>query len=167
IAAALLHDTVEDTAVTCAGVERDFGSVVARIVDGVTKITQTELEAPEGSGPHQQPEKLAPEGRAQRQKLERLATMRKLLLAMKDDPRVVLLKIADRLHNLRTLESMNPAQRERTSRETLETYAPLASRIGLYAIKNELEDLAFSYTEPETFARVIRRLEDETMKRSV
>jgi RelA/SpoT family (p)ppGpp synthetase len=164
IAAALLHDTVEDTAVTPEEVEREFGPVVLRIVDGVTKFTEAE-ESPQASGPHSGAVPLSAEERMHRKKLERSATMRKLLLAMRDDPRVVLLKIADRLHNLRTLDSMNAVQRERTARETLELYGPLAGRIGLYAVKNELEDLAFLHLEPATFERTSRRLEDELMKR--
>jgi GTP pyrophosphokinase len=164
IAAALLHDTVEDTAVTPEEVEREFGPVVLRIVDGVTKFTETE-EAPQASSLAAEDAPVSIEERTRRKKLERSATMRKLLLAMRDDPRVVLLKIADRLHNLRTLDSMNAVQRERTARETLELYGPLAGRIGLYAVKNELEDLAFSHLEPPTFERIRRRLEDELMKR--
>ncbi|HKB47291.1 MAG TPA: HD domain-containing protein, partial [Ktedonobacterales bacterium] len=164
IAAALLHDTVEDTALTPEEVEREFGPVVLRIVDGVTKFTETE-ETPQASGPAAGAALISLEERTRRKKLERSATMRKLLLAMRDDPRVVLLKIADRLHNLRTLASMNAVQRERSARETLELYGPLAGRIGLYAVKNELEDLAFSHIEPPTFERISRRLDDELMKR--
>ncbi|HEV2461379.1 MAG TPA: HD domain-containing protein, partial [Ktedonobacterales bacterium] len=152
IAAALLHDTVEDTSLRLEDVSDRFGPVIANIVDGVTKFTAVEAVEP-------QPQMGGVE--ALENARQRSETVRKLFLAMSQDPRVVLLKLADRLHNMRTLGSMTDAQRERTARETLEIYAPLAGRIGLYLIKTELEDLAFSYTQPDTFASTVARLQRE------
>lgn len=151
IAAALLHDTVEDTSYTLGEAEQRFGAAIAAIVDGVTKFDVVELSPPADGTP-------LPD-REQRVHLQK-ETVRKLLLAMLRDPRVVLLKLADRLHNLRTLGSMSLAQRQAKARETLEIYAPLADRIGLQVFKSELEDLAFSYLQPDEFARVDRRLRD-------
>ena len=164
IAAALLHDTVEDTTLTLNEVEETFGPDIAGIVDGVTKFTAVEsLE--EAAAAHSGATIQSFDAGAQRKARQHSETVRKLFLAMNRDPRVVLLKIADRLHNLRTLDSMSPSQRETKSRETLDIFAPLAGRIGLYLIKSELEDLAFSHLEPEAFSRVQERLRDETMKR--
>jgi GTP diphosphokinase / guanosine-3',5'-bis(diphosphate) 3'-diphosphatase len=157
IAAALLHDTVEDTSLRLEDVCDRFGPVIANIVDGVTKFTAVEAVEP-------QPQMGGVE--ALEKARQRSETVRKLFLAMSQDPRVVLLKLADRLHNMRTLGSMTDAQRERTARETLEIYAPLAGRIGLYLIKTELEDLAFSYTQPDTFASTVARLQREVAGRA-
>lgn len=166
IAAALLHDTVEDTSLTLDEVEDAFGSDIAGIVDGVTKFTAVESLEEKSTAAHEGASIQSFDAHAQRKARQHSETVRKLFLAMSRDPRVVLLKIADRLHNLRTLDSMSPAQRETKSRETLDIYAPLAGRIGLYLIKSELEDLAFSYLEPEAFERIQERLRDEAMKRS-
>jgi len=167
IAAALLHDTVEDTSLTLEDVREQFGDVIANIVDGVTKFSAVELtdarhELDEAIPPPDVP----PDDRAQRDRKarEQVETVRKLFLAMGQEPRVVLLKLADRLHNLRTLEVMSRAQREAKSRETLEIFAPLAGRVGLYNIKTELEDLAFSYLHPDEFAHTQRRLREETAR---
>jgi GTP diphosphokinase / guanosine-3',5'-bis(diphosphate) 3'-diphosphatase len=163
IAAALLHDTVEDTAVTLEQVQDQFGEEIATIVDGVTKFDAMDLsDEPQDVPPPVLDSHGLPELKA-RQKAE---TVRKLFMTMMRDPRVVLLKLADRLHNMRTLEFMEPAKRELISRETLEIYAPLAGRIGLYVFKSELEDLAFSYLHPTAYALTIRRMRDETMKRT-
>lgn len=152
IAAALLHDTVEDTSVTLAEIEADFGPVIASIVDGVTKFSMVGSVAP-GDGPHPEGRSpVDPHTRAQQE------TVRKLLVAMIRDPRVVLLKLADRLHNLRTLKAMTPAQRSAKARETMEIYAPLAGRIGFQLFKSELEDLAFFYLDPSAYERVSRML---------
>jgi GTP pyrophosphokinase len=148
IAAALLHDTVEDTSYTLAQVEERFGPTIAGLVDGVTKFTLASLAGPNDGG-------LPTSDRRTRQQKE---TVRKLVLAMLSDPRVVLLKLADRLHNMRTLASMTPAQQVATSRQTLEIYAPLAGRIGLQIFKSELEDLAFFHLQPDQYARVDREL---------
>ena len=157
IAAALLHDTVEDTSLRLEDVSERFGPVIANIVDGVTKFTA--VEAVES-----QPQMAS--GEAVQKARQRSETVRKLFLAMSQDPRVVLLKLADRLHNMRTLGSMSDAQRARTARETLEIYAPLAGRIGLYLIKAELEDLAFSFTQPDIFASTVARLQGEVAGRT-
>lgn len=173
IASALLHDTVEDTSLTLADVEARFGPVIAGIVDGVTKFTAVEAADVEaldkGSqetnsvGPSAAPPSDIVGAKAQRERKARakLETVRKLFLAMSQDPRVVLLKLADRLHNMRTLGSMSATQREATSHETLDIFAPLAGRIGLHLFKTELEDLAFSHLELEAFSHTVQRLREE------
>ncbi len=164
IAAALLHDTVEDTDVTLELIETRFGPVIANIVDGVTKFTA--VEAGEHVAELDSHADGATEARVRRERKVRqqTETVRKLFLAMGQEPRVVLLKLADRLHNMRTLASMSPDKRESIARETLEIYAPLAGRVGLYVIKTELEDLAFSYLDPRAYAHTAARLRDERMK---
>jgi GTP pyrophosphokinase len=171
IAAALLHDTVEDTTVTVELIGERFGPQIAAIVDGVTKFDAVEQpgEAKDETTASETPQSQAPLDPARLRELKarsKAETVRKLVMAMMRDPRVVLLKLADRLHNMRTLESMVPAKRERISRETLEIYVPLAGRIGLYMFKSELEDLAFSHLHPVAFAHTERRLHDEAMKRT-
>lgn len=169
IASALLHDTVEDTTLTLADVEARFGAVIAGIVDGVTKFSAVEVAGADPAGmssasggrlpmPVAESDGSATRERKARAKLE---TVRKLFLAMSQDPRVVLLKLADRLHNMRTLGSMSAKQRDATSHETLDIFAPLAGRIGLHLFKTELEDLAFSYLEAEAFAHTAQRLREE------
>jgi len=158
IAAALLHDTVEDTYLTLDEVENQFGTVVARIVDGVTKISGEVAEPASGKT------ETAAQHRARKAR-QRSETVRKLLLAMGADLRVALVKIADRLHNLRTMEKMLPAQREVKARETLEIYAPLTGRLGLYLIKSELEDRAFFFLEPEAYRKAEASLLHEARKR--
>src|ERR1700730_9401624 len=137
IAAALLHDTVEDTALTADEVEREFGAEVARLVEGVTKLGRISLRSD------------------QQQQAENI---RKMMVAMADDLRVVLIKLADRLHNMRTLEPLPDVKRRKISRETLDIYAPLAHRLGIGQIKWELEDLAFQYLEPEAYDDVAKRI---------
>ncbi len=133
LAGGMLHDVVEDTPTTIDRVREEFGAEVAHIVEGVTKISRIAFFSPE----EQQAENL-----------------RKMVLAMVDDIRVVLVKLADRLHNMRTLEHLQPEKRERIARETLEIYAPIAHRLGMGKVRGELEDLAFRYLEPEAFAEV-------------
>jgi len=133
LAAALLHDSVEDTAVSLGEIELGFGPAVAQIVDGVTKL-----------------ERVAFDSRAAAQ----AATMRKMLVAMAKDPRVILIKLADRLHNMRTLAAMPEASQKRTAQETLDIYAPLAHRFGIADIKWQLEDLAFATLHPRRYAQI-------------
>ncbi|MBR3100259.1 MAG: bifunctional (p)ppGpp synthetase/guanosine-3',5'-bis(diphosphate) 3'-pyrophosphohydrolase [Muribaculaceae bacterium] len=133
ICAALLHDVVEDTEYTVEDIEAQFGPKIAKIVDGLTKI----------SG-----------GIFGEQASAQAENFRKLLLTMGDDIRVVLIKMADRLHNMRTLSSMPPNKQYKIAGETLYIYAPLAHRLGLFAIKTELEDLSFRYEHPEVYARI-------------
>ncbi|CAM3097319.1 GTP pyrophosphokinase rsh [Sphingomonas antarctica] len=139
IATAILHDTIEDTVATHEEIEAKFGPSVARLVDGVTKLSKIEAQSD----------------------TERAAeNLRKFLLAMSDDIRVLLVKLADRLHNMRTLHHIaNPDKRRRIARETMEIYAPLAERIGMYEFMNEMQTLAFRELEPEAHASITRRLE--------
>jgi len=137
IAAALLHDTVEDTALTADAVESEFGKEVARLVDGVTKLGRIALRSD------------------QQQQAENI---RKMMVAMAEDLRVVLIKLADRLHNMRTLDPLPEVKRRKISRETLDIYAPLAHRLGIGQIKWELEDLAFRNLEPEAYEDVVKRI---------
>ena len=139
IATALLHDVVEDTDATLADIDRLFGKNVGRLVDGVTKLGR--LEARSEQSKHAE-------------------NFRKLLLAMSEDIRVLLVKLADRLHNMRTLRFIKTLEkRQRIARETLEIYAPLAERIGMHHFKDELEDLAFAELQPEARESIVRRLE--------
>jgi GTP pyrophosphokinase len=137
IAAALLHDTVEDTALTADEVEREFGPEVARLVEGVTKLGRIALRSD------------------QQQQAENI---RKMMVAMAEDLRVVLIKLADRLHNMRTLDPLPEVKRRKISRETLDIYAPLAHRLGIGQIRSELEDLAFRNLEPEAYDDVVKRI---------
>ncbi len=137
IAAALLHDTVEDTNLTAEEVKREFGPEVARLVDGVTKLGRISLRTD------------------QQQQAENI---RKMMVAMAEDLRVVLIKLADRLHNMRTLQPLAEAKRRKISRETLDIYAPLAHRLGIGQIKWELEDLAFRNLEPDAYEDVVGRI---------
>jgi GTP pyrophosphokinase len=167
IAAALLHDTAEDTDVSLETLSATFGETISEIVDGVTKFgaveapKQGDARTPGASSPS-----LSVQERKDRKERANAETVHKLFLTMMRDPRVVLLKLADRLHNMRTLASMSDRQREIKSREALEIYAPLAGRIGLYGVKGEMEDLAFSYLYPAEFARVSRLLREEEAKRA-
>ena len=138
LAAGMLHDVVEDTPTTIERVRQEFGPEVARIVEGVTKISRIEFVTPEA----QQAENL-----------------RKMVLAMVDDIRVVLVKLADRLHNMRTLEHLPAEKRTRIARETLDIYAPIAHRLGMGKIRGELEDLAFRNLEPEAYEEVKQAVE--------
>ncbi|HEB79530.1 MAG TPA: bifunctional (p)ppGpp synthetase/guanosine-3',5'-bis(diphosphate) 3'-pyrophosphohydrolase, partial [Rhodospirillales bacterium] len=138
IITALLHDTIEDTPHTLDEIESRFGKDVARLVDGVTKLTRIELQSDHA---------------------KQAENFRKLVLAMSDDIRVLLVKLADRLHNMRTLHFVNKAdKRRRIAVETMEIFAPLAERIGLHDMKNELEDLAFAEINPEARNSIVSRL---------
>ena len=134
----LLHDVVEDTTATVAEVKKEFGDDVARVVDGVTKLSKLNLASRE----------------------ERQAeSVRKMLLAMVNDIRVIMVKLADRLHNMRTLESLSQDRQERIASETMEIYAPIAHRLGMGKIRAELEDLAFRYLEPEASTGLLKEFE--------
>ncbi|MCG2462115.1 RelA/SpoT family protein [Flavobacteriaceae bacterium F89] len=139
IASALLHDVVEDTSYTLADIERMFGETVARIVDGLTKIAHLNKDM----NTSQQAE-----------------NFRKMLLTLNDDIRVIIIKIADRYHNMLTMDSMPEDKQVKISSETLYIYAPLAHRIGLYNIKTELEDLSLKYTEPEVYKDIMGKIEE-------
>ena len=139
IATALLHDTVEDTLATLEQIEGQFGADIARLVDGVTKLSLIEM-------PHTEETRQA-------------ENFRKLVLAMSNDIRVLLVKLADRLHNMRTLKFVKSGgKRRRIALETMEIYAPLAERIGMHHMKDELEDLAFAELRPEARETVLSRL---------
>ncbi|HEY4383161.1 MAG TPA: RelA/SpoT family protein [Ktedonobacteraceae bacterium] len=167
IVSALLHDVVEDTSYSLEDIRDRFGPAVANIVDGVTKFntlagkpqpTSSGASPDAGAEVQVQPPSLVDKRRM------RTETVRKMLLAMAEDPRVVVLKLADRLHNMRTLSAMSSAQQQNTARETSEIYAPLARRLGMANVQGELEDRALSYLEPEKYAR-LARLVGEEMKR--
>jgi GTP pyrophosphokinase len=130
LTAALLHDVIEDTEFPVSRIEERFGAEVAHLVEGVTKISRLNMMAPEA---------------------RQAENVRKMVLAMVHDVRVVLVKLADRLHNMRTLEYLDSAKQQRISRETLDIYAPIAHRLGMGIMRNELEDLSFRYLEPESF----------------
>ncbi|MEO1329469.1 MAG: bifunctional (p)ppGpp synthetase/guanosine-3',5'-bis(diphosphate) 3'-pyrophosphohydrolase [Pseudomonadota bacterium] len=136
IVTALLHDTVEDTVATPEEIEASFGVEIAQLVDGVTKLSKLRLRSRE-------------EAQAE--------NLRKLLVAMARDPRVLLVKLADRLHNMRTISHLRPDKRERIARETLDIFAPMAGRMGMQSIREELEDLCFAVLQPEARLSVMRR----------
>jgi GTP pyrophosphokinase len=136
----LLHDVVEDTSVTTADIQKNFGDEVARCVDGVTKLSKINFFSAED---------------------RQAENYRKMLLAMVNDIRVIIVKLADRLHNMRTLGSLSPERRERIARETLEIYAPIAHRLGMGKVRGELEDLSFQYLDPEAFGEISRSIESQ------
>jgi GTP pyrophosphokinase len=136
----LLHDVVEDTSVTLEEVQKRFGSEVSRCVDGVTKLTKLNLHSREA---------------------REAESMRKMLLAMVSDIRIILVKLADRLHNMRTLGAVSRERQERIAQETLDIYSPIAHRLGMGKIRGELEDLAFSYLEPESYADLVAQMEEK------
>ncbi len=138
VAAGLLHDSVEDTSVTIVDIRKEFGEQVAHIVEGVTKISKIDFATKE----EQQAENL-----------------RKMMLAMVDDIRVVLIKLADRLHNMRTLEHLDPERQQKIAKETLEIYGPIAHRLGMGKIRGELEDLGFRYLDPIAYQQVKEAVE--------
>ena len=140
IAAALLHDVVEDSLdYTIADIEQMFGEAVARIVDGLTKISSLKKEVDIS---------------------QQAENFRKMLLTLNDDVRVIIIKIADRLHNMQTMDAMRPDKQVKIASETLYIYAPLAHRIGLYNIKTELEDLSLKYTEPEVYKDILNKIKE-------
>ena len=146
IAAALLHDAVEDTGVTLADVERDFGADVAAIVDGVTKLDRLSFDTKQE---------------------QQAATVRKMIVAMSKDLRVLIIKLADRLHNMRTIAGMPTFKQERTARETLDIFAPLAHRLGMQDVRQQLEDLSFAALHPKRFAEIDHMVSTRTPEREL
>jgi len=144
IIAAILHDTVEDTELTAQELSAEFGPEVAKLVEGVTKLGRISIRS---------------------EQQHQAENIRKMLLAMAEDVRVVLIKLADRLHNMRTLEFLPEAKRLRISRETLDIYAPLAHRLGIWQLKWELEDLAFHNLQPDDYRDVVKRINRERKDR--
>lgn len=143
---ALLHDTVEDTEISLEDIRREFSTPIAKIIDGLTKIsTVVDLKS---------------------DTTIQAENFRKILLTLADDPRVILIKLADRLHNMRTLESMSRDKQLKIASETTYIYAPLAHRLGLYEIKSEMEDLSMKYTQPEVYTEIARGLKDTKRERS-
>lgn len=141
---ALLHDTVEDTDLTLEDIERAFGAEIARIIDGLTKIANV----------------------VDTNTTQQAENFKKILLTLTDDPRVILIKLADRLHNMRTLDSMKREKQLKISSETVYVYAPLAHRMGLYTIKTEMEDLAMKYLEPDIYREIARKLAETKRERT-
>ena len=155
LAAALLHDVMEDCGVTFQELEDLFGGQVARLVDGVTKLTKEELKSGE----------LSQERASSEHDTAQAATVRKMLLSMAEDIRVVLIKLADRMHNMRTLDPLPEKRREAIARETLEIYAPLAHRLGIWEIKWRLEDLAFQHINPKGYQEISKLLSAKRVER--
>src|SRR6266481_1998226 len=140
LSAALLHDVIEDTEFPVARIQERFGDETARLVEGVTKISRLNM--------------LAPEAR-------QAENVRKMVLAMVNDVRVVVVKLADRLHNMRTIQYLDPSKQQRIARETLEIYAPIAHRLGMGNIRNELEDLSFRVLEPDSFLALQKEVSEK------
>src|SRR6201997_2182657 len=140
LTAAILHDAIEDTEYPVSRIEERFGAEVAHLVEGVTKIGRLNIKAPEA---------------------RQAENVRKMLLAMVTDVRVVLVKLADRLHNMRTLQYLEPQKQQRISRETLDIYAPISHRLGMSVVRGELEDLSFRYLEPEAFFALQKEISDK------
>jgi len=146
LAAALLHDAVEDTAVTLADIEGGFGAQVAQIVDGVTKLDRVKFASKEA---------------------QQAATVRKMLIAMAKDARVLLIKLADRLHNMRTIAAMDEAKQQRIAQETLDIYAPLAHRLGIQDVRWQLEDLSFAALHPRRYAEIEQMVSTRAPEREI
>src|SRR5512146_850666 len=144
IAAALLHDVVEDSDVRTEDIAREFGPEIAGIVDGLTKISHLSFRSTAE---------------------EQVENYRKLLLSIARDARVIIIKLADRLHNMRTLEHLPPERRERIALETREIYAPLAHRFGMAGVKAELEDLAFKFLEPDEYRALVKQVQAKRAER--
>jgi guanosine-3',5'-bis(diphosphate) 3'-pyrophosphohydrolase len=171
IIAGLLHDTIEDKGLTLDDIRREFGDEVTKLVDGVTKLThipQMQRDDSLDDEPEQaEDENLAIPASADRSRKKdiRIETLRKTFLAMGEDIRVILIKLADRLHNMRTLGYMPEVKRKRIAQETLDILAPLANRLGIWQIKWELEDLSFRYVDPEKYKEIATKLSDRLKDR--
>jgi len=150
ITAGILHDTLEDTEVTLPELRGEFGDTIAQLVDGVTKLRIAQRKSNVGS----------PDAGE-----EQAENLRKMFLAMVSDIRVLIIKLADRLHNMRTLEYLAPEKRLRKARETIEVFSPLASRLGIWQLKSELEDLAFRYLDPESYHKIASLLSERRIER--
>lgn len=156
ICAAILHDVVEDTTVTLEDIKRDFGETIMNLVDGVTKMMV--IQSFKG---------LEESARKEKKERAQAESLRKMLLAMVQDIRVVLIKIADRTHNMRTLGALEAEKQKRIARETLDIYAPLANRLGIWQLKWELEDLSFRYLDPATYKRIARMVDEKRGSREI
>ena len=173
VAAALLHDTVEDTAVTIENIQNEFGDEVALLVDGVTKLTNLprvsrgdqHLADQENTWDKAVDEVELKTSERSRKKDLANETLRKTFIAMGEDIRVVLIKLADRLHNMRTLGYMPEVKRKRVAQETLDIFAPLANRLGIWQIKWELEDLAFRHVDPDKYKEIAENLAERHVDR--
>lgn len=182
IAAGILHDTVEDTDTTLDDLDREFGDEIARLVDGVTKLTQLPRvsrgdQRPEEDKKEEEARQIAerrglPDAETEAQKITRSRrydfvseTLRKTFLAMGEDVRVVLIKLADRLHNMRTLGHIPEVKRRRIAQQTLDIFAPLANRLGIWQIKWELEDLAFRHVNPQKYKEIAANLAERRIDR--
>jgi guanosine-3',5'-bis(diphosphate) 3'-pyrophosphohydrolase len=182
VVAGLLHDTVEDTAVTLEDIKNDFGEDVAKLVDGVTKLTQLprvsrgdqhpeedirEAELRQAADRRGEPDPDATAGLITKSRRHDLVseTLRKTFLAMGEDVRVVLIKLADRLHNMRTLGHLPEQKRRRIAQETLDIFAPLANRLGIWQMKWELEDLGFRYVNPEKYKEIANNIAERRLDR--
>ena len=146
LATAILHDVVEDTYVTLPDLQKEFGKEIAKLVAGVTKLEKISMYSAEQV---------------------QAENIRKMLVAMAEDIRVVLIKLADRLHNMRTIEALPEARRMRMARETMDIYAPLAHRLGIWQVKWELEDLAFSQIDPQAYAEIVSLVKGKRKEREV
>lgn len=153
VAAALLHDVVEDSEISVDDIRKQFGDSIANLVDGVTKMLLIQTFKGDQSNKKEKKERVQAE------------SLRKMLLAMVEDVRVVLIKLADRAHNMRTLSVFSESKQKRIASETLDIYAPLANRLGMWQLKWELEDLSFRYLEPELYKKIAKMLDERRVDR--
>ncbi len=165
VIAALLHDTVEDTAVTLEELTTEFSANVARLVDGVTKMETIQEFAEDEHAVERFTDEEKASYKERKEEQGRVENLRKMMLAMVEDVRVVLIKLCDRLHNMRTMESMPQHKQVIKSRETMDIFAPLANRLGVWQLKWELEDLAFRYLEPENYKGIAKNLSERRVDR--